>query len=42
MYERYQALYLHLKGKPVKEIAETLKRSTGTVKRYIQCMKLAD
>jgi transposase len=39
MYERYQALYLHLKGKPVKEIAETLNRSTKTVKSYIQAYK---
>ncbi|MFU2154706.1 IS630 family transposase, partial [Paenibacillus larvae] len=36
MYERYQALYLHLKGKSVKEIAETLNRSAETVKNYIQ------
>jgi transposase len=35
MYERYQAIYLYLKGKSVKEIAETLDRSDETVNNYI-------
>jgi transposase len=36
MYERYQAVYLQLRGKTVQEIAETLNRSAATVKSYIQ------
>lgn len=36
MYERYQTEYLHLKGKPVTEIAETLNRSKETVNSYIR------
>lgn len=36
MYERYQALYLHLKGIQAKEIASILNRSVKTVKGYIR------
>jgi transposase len=35
MYERYQALYLHLQGTPSEQIAHTLNRSAKTVKGYI-------
>lgn len=35
MYERYQALYLHLRGTSTKEIASILNRNTQTVKSYI-------
>ncbi|WP_342414778.1 helix-turn-helix domain-containing protein [Paenibacillus sp. FSL R10-2782] len=40
MYERYQALYLHLKGKSVKEIAEILNRSKETVNSYIRAYEI--
>jgi transposase len=36
MYERYQAVYLHLKQRPEKEIAETLNRSKETINSYIR------
>jgi transposase len=36
MYERYQAVYLFLKGKSTKEIAEILNRSKETVNSYIR------
>lgn len=36
MYERYQAVYLHLKGKSIKEIAESLNRSKETIYSYIR------
>jgi transposase len=35
MYERYQALYLHLQGIPPEQIAQTLNRSAKTVKGYL-------
>ncbi len=36
MYERYQAVYLHLKGISITRIAETLNRSRETVSTYIR------
>lgn len=36
MYERYQAVYLYLKGKSMKEIAEILNRCKEKVNSYIQ------
>lgn len=36
MYERYQALYLHLQGTQVEQIAHALNRSAKTIKGYIQ------
>ena len=36
MYERYQAVYLHLKGNSITRIAETLNRSRETVSTYIR------
>jgi transposase len=36
MYERYQALYLHLQGTAADAIAHTLNRSVKTVKGYIK------
>jgi transposase len=39
MYERYQALYLHLQETQMEQIAHTLNRSAKTVKGYIQAYK---
>jgi transposase len=39
MYERYQALYLHLQETQMEQIAHTLNRSIKTVKGYIQAYK---
>ncbi|MDT2276924.1 helix-turn-helix domain containing protein [Paenibacillus larvae] len=35
MYERYQAIYLHLKGTSMKAIADILNRNRMTVSSYI-------
>lgn len=36
MFERYQAVYLYLQGKTMKEIAEILRRNEKTVSQYIR------
>lgn len=39
LFERYQALFLYLNGKPVKEIAETIQRDPSTVYDYLKAYK---
>jgi len=39
MFERYQAIYLHLKGKGAPEIAETIGRTERTVYKYMRAYR---
>lgn len=39
LFERYQAILLHLNGKRAKEIAETIQRNPSTVYDYINAYK---
>jgi transposase len=41
MYERYQTIFLHLQKKEVLTIAQTINRSTNTVRSYIKAYKKA-
>ncbi len=37
MFERYQTIYLHLRGMRVKQIMEITRRTEPTVRSYIKC-----
>lgn len=39
LYERYQAVCLHLEGRKTKEICAVVKRNRQTIERYIQAFK---
>ncbi|MCU6797416.1 winged helix-turn-helix domain-containing protein [Paenibacillus sp. WQ 127069] len=41
MFERYQAIYLHLKGKTALDIAETIGRTERTVFKYLRAYREA-
>jgi transposase len=41
MFERYQAIYLHLNGKGAPEIAETIGRTERTVYKYMRAYRQA-
>ncbi|WP_143192014.1 helix-turn-helix domain-containing protein, partial [Paenibacillus helianthi] len=41
MFERYQAIFLHLKGKNAQEIAEIIGRTERTVYKYLRAYREA-